>query len=53
MPCMFGVLCKYVSVYPTIVLSTDTQNWHDHDAIQLLNSIGQYELIDMSHYYDS
>jgi hypothetical protein len=37
-------------VYLTIVLSTDTQNWHDYDAFQLPNSTGQYELIDMSHY---
>jgi hypothetical protein len=40
----------YLSVYLTIVLSTDTQNWHDYDAFQLPNSIAKYELIDMPHY---
>jgi hypothetical protein len=43
----------YLSVYPSIVLSTDAQNWHDYDAFQLPNSTGQYELIDMSHYHES
>jgi hypothetical protein len=42
----------YLSVHPTIVLSTDTHNWHDYDAFQLPNSAEQYELIDMSHYHE-
>jgi hypothetical protein len=43
----------YLSVYLTIVLSSDTQNWHDYDAFQLSNLTAQYELIDMSHYHES
>jgi hypothetical protein len=43
----------YLSVYPTSVLSTYTQNWHDYDAFQLPNSTAQYNLIDMSHYHES
>jgi hypothetical protein len=42
----------YLSVYLTIVLSTDTQNWHDYNAFQLPNSAAQYELFDMLDYHE-
>jgi hypothetical protein len=43
----------YLSLYLTIVLSTNTQSWHDYNAFRLPNSTGQYELIDMSHDHES
>jgi hypothetical protein len=43
----------YPSVYLNIVLSTDTQNWHDYNAFQLPNATGHYQLIDMSHCHES
>jgi hypothetical protein len=36
----------------TIVLSRDTQNWHDFDAFQLPTSTAPCELMDMSHYHE-
>jgi hypothetical protein len=35
----------YLSVYLTIVLYKDTQNWHDYDACQLPNSTAQYVVL--------
>jgi hypothetical protein len=37
-------------MYLIIVPSTDIQNWHDYNALQLHESTAQYEGIDMSHY---
>jgi hypothetical protein len=37
----------------TIILSTDVQNWHDCNALQLPNSTAQCEQIGMSYHHDS
>jgi hypothetical protein len=42
----------YLTMCLTCVPSTDIQNWHDYNALQLPNSAAQYELIDMSHCHE-
>jgi hypothetical protein len=43
----------HLYVHRIIILSTDTQNWHDYDVFQLPNSTAQYELTDLSHCHES
>jgi hypothetical protein len=43
----------HLSMYLTIVLSTDTQNWHAYDPFKIPALTAQRELIDTSHYQES